>query len=61
MKASTCAKNSAAIRQKEGRDKEIGNGNFAAALGYRVTIIEVEVIFKPSGCIRRRPKQKKES
>jgi len=59
MKASTCFRKSAVIRRKEKMDTGIENGNFVAALGFRVAnvTVELEVIFKPHCCIRR-PKKK---
>ena len=56
MKARRCAIISAALRRLERMEKAIGDGNFAGALGYKVTM-EVEVIFKPS-CYIKRPKKK---
>jgi len=44
-------------------EKAIENGNFAAALGYKVTAdgakltVQVEIIFRPHCCIKR-PKKK---
>ena len=63
MKASTCTKNSTAMRHKKWQEMAIEAGNFGAALGYQITIItvtptaEVEIIFRPRCCIKR-PKKK---
>ncbi len=68
MKASTCAKNSAALQQKEQREKRFLK-SFDGDDFDDITIIvamskkgnwEIEIRL-PSDCIRRRPKQKKES
>ena len=56
MKARRCAIISAALRRLERMERAIEEGNFRGALGYKVTV-EVEIIFKPSCCIKR-PKKK---
>lgn len=60
MKEGSCRNASTAMRQKKRQEKAIEDGDFGGALGYKITVVtvEVEVIFKPS-CIIRRPKQKK--
>jgi hypothetical protein len=63
MKERQCACISTALRRLERMDRAIENGNFAAALGYKVTAdgakltVEVEIVFKPHCCIKR-PKKK---
>ncbi len=62
MKASTCAKNSTAMRQKKRQEKALEDGNFEGALGYHITIVanetvQVEIIFRPHCCIKRSKKK----
>ena len=61
MKENACFRKSAIIRRKERMDIGIENGNFAAALGFRITnvTVEVEIIFKPHCCIKRSKKNKR--
>jgi len=63
MKASTCTKNSTAMRRKKRQEKALEDGNFEGALGYQITIVatetvQVEIIFNKPGCCIKRPKKK---
>jgi hypothetical protein len=56
MKRKRCTKLSEIIHRLQLMDKAIENGKFEAALGLRVTVIDVEIFHRPN-CIIKRPKK----